>query len=303
MPIIIPKDLPAYQTLTNEFVTVMTEQRAAAQDIRPLRVAIVNLMPTKEVTETQLARLLANTPLQVEMHLLTMGSHESKTTAHAHMQAFYKTFEEVKNHRYDAMIITGAPVEVLNYEDVDYWDELEELMEYSKKNVYSTLHLCWGAQAGLYHHFGIPKYPLPQKMFGVFKHKLLTRKTDLVKGFSDEFYAPHSRHTEVRLEDIEKVPELRIIAASPEAGVHIVATMDDRMIFIQGHGEYDRETLQTEYLRDLHKGMDINVPCNYFEDDDPNKSIIVRWRAETYLFFANWLNIVYQETPYDLNDL
>ncbi|MBE6032414.1 MAG: homoserine O-succinyltransferase [Clostridiales bacterium] len=303
MPIIIPKDLPAYQKLEDEFVMVMTEQRAVTQDIRPLRVAIVNLMPTKVVTETQLARILANTPLQVELDLVSMGSHTTKNTPASHMDAFYKPFEEIKNHRYDAMIITGAPVENLEFEDVDYWDELEELMEYSKKNVFSTMHLCWGAQAGLYHHFGIRKYDLPEKMFGVFKHKLLTRKTNLVKGFDDEFYAPHSRHTEVRAEDIEKVPELRIIATSPEAGVHLVATMDDRQVFVQGHGEYDRETLYNEYIRDKNKGLDIHVPYNYFEDDDPEKPIIVRWRAATYMFFENWLNFVYQETPYDLNDL
>ncbi|MBQ9931619.1 MAG: homoserine O-succinyltransferase [Firmicutes bacterium] len=303
MPIIIPKDLPAYQKLEDEFVMVMTEQRAVTQDIRPLRVAIVNLMPTKVVTETQLARILANTPLQVELDLVSMGSHTTKHTPASHMDAFYKPFEEIKNHRYDAMIITGAPVENLEFEDVDYWDELEELMEYSKKNVFSTMHLCWGAQAGLYHHYGIRKYDLPEKMFGVFKHKLLTRKTNLVKGFDDEFYAPHSRHTEVRAEDIEKVPELRIIATSPEAGVHLVATMDDRQVFVQGHGEYDRETLYNEYIRDKNKGLDIHVPYNYFEDDDPEKPIIVRWRAATYMFFENWLNFVYQETPYDLNDL
>lgn len=303
MPILVPKGLPAYKILKEENVFVMNEQRALKQDIRPLRIAIVNLMPTKEVTETQLIRMLANTPLQVDLQLLTMESHESKNTDKKHLDNFYKTFEEIKNQRFDGMIITGAPVEFLPFEEVDYWKELTELMEYSKSNVYSTLHICWGAQAGLYYHFGIDKYILPKKIFGVYKHKLKDKKSELTRGFDEEFYAPHSRHTQVNKEDILNVHELKILAESEETGAHIIATRDKRMIFVQGHAEYDRETLRLEYERDIKKGLDIEVPKNYFKDDNPSKPIIVKWSGHGNLFFANWLNYIYQETPFDLSKL
>ena len=303
MPIIVPKGLPAFKTLKDENVFVMNELRAQTQDIRPLHIAIVNLMPTKEVTETQLIRLLANTPLQVDLQLLTMDSHESKNTTKEHLVSFYKTFEEIKNQRYDGMIITGAPVEFLPYEQVDYWEELVDIMDYTKGNVFSTLHICWGAQAALYHHFGIDKYELPKKLFGVFPHKLKDRKSELTRGFDEIFYAPHSRHTQVLKEDIKKVPSLKILAESDVAGPHIIATKNKRMVFIQGHAEYDRETLKLEYERDVKKGIPINIPDNYFENDDPKKKILVKWRGHANLFFANWLNYVYQETPYNLQEL
>lgn len=303
MPILVPKGLPAYKILKEENVFVMNEQRALKQDIRPLRIAIVNLMPTKEVTETQLIRMLANTPLQVDLQLLTMESHESKNTDKKHLDNFYKNFEEIKNQRFDGMIITGAPVEFLPFEEVDYWKELTELMEYSKSNVYSTLHICWGAQAGLYYHFGIDKHILPKKLFGVYKHKLKDKKSELTRGFDEEFYAPHSRHTQVNKEDILNVHELKILAESEETGAHMISTRDKRMIFIQGHAEYDRETLRLEYERDVKKGLDIEVPRNYFKDDNPSKPIIVKWSGHGNLFFANWLNYIYQETPFDLSKL
>ena len=303
MPIVVPKNLPAYKTLKEENVFVMNEVRAHKQDIRPLRVAIVNLMPTKEVTETQLIRLLANTPLQVELQLLTMDSHESKNTEREHLESFYKSFEEIKNQRFDGMIITGAPVEFLPFEEVDYWKELSEILTYTKKNVFSTLHICWGAQAGLYHHFGINKYVLPQKLFGVYPHKLKDKKSELTRGFDEVFYVPHSRNTQVSKEDILSVPELKILAESDLAGAHLIATKDKRMIFQQGHAEYDKDTLRLEYERDVAKGLPINVPMNYFDQDDPSKKIVVRWRGHANLFYANWLNYIYQETPYDLNKL
>ncbi|MFA5634901.1 MAG: homoserine O-succinyltransferase [Anaerovoracaceae bacterium] len=303
MPIIVPKGLPAYKILREENVFVMNQVRAKTQDIRPLEIAIVNLMPTKEVTETQLIRLLANTPLQVNLKLLTMDSHASKNTKKEHMENFYNTYEEIKNNRFDGMIITGAPVEFLPYEEVDYWKELSEIMEYSKDNVFSVLHICWGAQAGLYYHYGIDKYVLPEKLFGVYPHKLKDKRSELMRGFDEVFYAPHSRHTQVMKEDILDFPELKILAESKIAGPHIIATKDKRMIFVQGHAEYDSETLKLEYERDVKKGLDINVPVNYFENDDPSKKILLRWRGHANLFFANWLNYVYQETPYDLSKL
>ncbi|WP_027399302.1 homoserine O-acetyltransferase MetA [Anaerovorax odorimutans] len=303
MPILVPKGLPAYKTLKEENVFVMYEHKAHKQDIRPIRIAIVNLMPTKEITETQLIRMLANTPLQVDLQLLTMGSHESKNTDKNHLDNFYKTFEEIKMHRYDGMIITGAPVESLPFEEVDYWKELSEIMEYTKENVFSTLHICWGAQAGLYYHYGINKYIMDKKLFGVYKHKLKSQKSELTRGFDEEFYAPHSRHAQVLKEDILKIPELKILAESDIAGPHIISTKDKRRIFVQGHAEYDRETLKLEYERDINKGLNIDVPLNYFKDDDPNKKIIMRWSGHGNLFFANWLNYVYQETPYDLSKL
>ncbi|NLP31363.1 MAG: homoserine O-succinyltransferase [Clostridiales bacterium] len=303
MPIIVPKGLPAYKTLKEENVFVINKLRAETQDIRPLRIAIVNLMPTKEVTETQLIRLLANTPLQVDLQLLTMDSHESKNTTREHLESFYKTYEEIKNQRFDGMIITGAPVEFLPFEEVDYWQELVEIMDYTKGNVFNTLHICWGAQAALYHHYGIQKQVLPNKLFGVYPHRVLDQKSEFTRGFDEIFLAPHSRHTQVLKEDIVKEPDLKILAESEVAGPHIIASRNNRMLFIQGHAEYDRDTLKLEYDRDVRKGIDINVPVNYFKDNDPNNDIIVRWRGHANLFFANWLNYVYQETPYDLNEL
>lgn len=303
MPILVPQGLPAYKTLKEENVFVMYEARAKSQDIRPLRVAIVNLMPTKEITETQLIRMLANTPLQVDLQLLTMDTHESKNTDSLHLENFYKTFEEIKKERYDGMIITGAPIETLPFEDVDYWKELTEIMEYTKKNVFSTLHICWGALAGLYYHFGVQKYLLDKKLFGVFKHQLKSKKSELTRGFDEEFYAPHSRLAQIHKEDVQAVPELKILAESKEAGPHIMSTKDKRMIFVQGHAEYDRDTLKLEYERDVNKGIDIEIPKNYFKDDDPTKPVVIRWSGNGNLFFANWLNYVYQETPYDLREL
>ena len=303
MPILIPRNLPAYNTLKDENVFVMHEQRALKQDIRPLQIAIVNLMPTKEVTETQLIRMLANTPLQVDLQLLTMDSHESKNTDKLHLENFYKTFEEIKNQRFDGMIITGAPVEFLPFEEVDYWKELSEIFEYTKGNVFSTLHVCWGAQAALYYHYGINKFVMPEKLFGVFKHELKDKKSELTRGFDEEFYAPHSRHTQVKKEDILKFKELKILAESEITGPHIIATEDKRRIFVQGHMEYDRETLKLEYLRDVNKGLQVEVPRDYFRDDDPERDIVVKWSGHGNLFFANWLNYVYQETPYDLTEL
>jgi homoserine O-succinyltransferase len=303
MPILIPKNLPAYKLLKDENVFVMQEDRAQHQDIRPLQIAIVNLMPTKEITETQLIRMLANTPLQVNLQLLTMESHESKHTDKKHLDNFYKTYEEIKNQRFDGMIITGAPVEFLAFEEVDYWDELSEIMEYTKSNVFSTLHICWGAQAGLYYHYGINKYLLPKKLFGVFKHHTINKKSEITRGFDDEFYVPHSRYTQIKREDILKITDLKILAESEIAGLHIVATEDNRNIFVQGHVEYDRQTLNLEYKRDLNKRLDVQIPQNYFKDDNPENEIIIKWSGHGNLFFANWLNFVYQETPYDLNQL
>lgn len=304
MPIKIQDDLPATEILTNENIFVMTEDRAFHQDIRPLKIAILNLMPTKIVTEVQLLRLIGNTPLQIEVELLHPKTHMSKNTPEEHLIKFYKNLDDVKHQKFDGLIITGAPVEQMEFEEVDYWEELKEIMEWSKHNVYSTLHICWGAQAGLYYHFGIPKYPLKEKMFGVFSHKINEKNIKLMRGFDDEFYAPHSRHTEIRREDIEKVKELSILSESEEAGVYIVATKDGRQIFVTGHSEYDPLTLKSEYERDLNKGLDIKLPKNYFRNDDPKNEPMVRWRGHANLLFSNWLNYyVYQETPYDLNEL
>jgi homoserine O-succinyltransferase len=303
MPILVQKGLPAYKILKEENVFVMYKDRAETQDIRPLSIAVVNLMPTKEITETQLIRMLANTPLQVDLHLLTMDSHESKHADRRHMETFYKTYDEIKNHRFDGMIITGAPVEFLPFEEVDYWKELSEIMEYTKRNVFSVMHICWGAQAGLYYHFGIEKRVAPAKIFGVFKHKLSKSRSELTRGFDDEFYAPHSRNTRILKEDVLRVPALDILAESDEAGLHIVATENNRQIFVQGHNEYDRDTLRHEYERDVAKGVPIRTPVNYFENDDPSGRVLVKWSCHGNLFFANWLNFVYQETPYDLAEL
>ncbi len=304
MPVIIPDDLPASSILQEENVFIMHEQRAIHQDIRPLRLAILNLMPQKIVTETQLLRLLANSPLQAEITLLHTESHESKNTPEEHLRNFYTTFSKVKDEKYDGMIITGAPVEHLDFEEWTYWEELKEIMEWTKSHVYSTLHICVGAQAGLYYHYGIPKYSLPRKMFGVFRHRVLKKNVPLLWGFDDEFYAPHSRHAENRREDIKKVEELDILADSPEAGLYLVATKDLRQVYVFGHSEYEALSLKAEYERDLAKGMDIHIPVNYFPNDDPTQMPVVKWRSHGSLLFSNWLNYhVYQETPYDLDDL
>ncbi len=304
MPIKIPADLPATETLHNENIFVMTESRALTQDIRPLKILILNLMPTKIATETQLARLLGNSPLQVEPEFLQTASYVPKNTSAEHMIAFYKHFDEVKNNKYDGLIITGAPVEQMPFEEVEYWDELCRIMEWSKTNVTSTFHICWGAQAGLYYHYGIRKYPLDKKLFGVFLHKAEHKRSMLLRGFDDEFWVPHSRHTTVLREDIEKHPELKILASSDEAGVYAVATERGRQIFITGHSEYDADTLKKEYLRDKNAGLPIEVPKNYFPDDDDTKEPIVRWRSHANLIYSNWLNyFVYQITPYNIDEI
>lgn len=304
MPIKIPDALPAKEKLTNENIFVMSEQRAVQQDIRPLKIAILNLMPTKIATETQLLRLIGNTPIQVEVELLNPRTYTSKNTPEEHLTKFYKTFDEVKHEKFDGLIITGAPVEQMDFEEVTYWEELREIMEWSLHNVYSTFHICWGAQAGLYYHYGIKKYSLKEKMFGVFEHRVCKQNTMLLRGYDDSFYAPHSRHTEVRREDIEKVSELDILSESREAGVYIMKTDGGRQIFVTGHSEYDQNTLKDEYDRDISRGLHINVPRNYFPDDDPSRSPIVRWRGHANLLFSNWLNYyVYQETPFDLSQI
>ena len=304
MPIKIADKLPATKQLAKENIFVMTEKRAARQDIRPLKIAIVNLMPEKIKTETQLLRLLSNSPLQVEVDLIQMSSHISKNTSEEHLSAFYKEFSDIKDSKFDGMIITGAPVENMEFEMVDYWAELSEIMEWSKTHVTSTLHICWGAQAGLYYHYGIPKYPLEQKCSGVFRHKVRRKTAKLVRGFDNIFYAPHSRHTEVRAEDINKIPELEILSDSQEAGVYIVTTKKGRQIFVMGHSEYDADTLKNEYFRDLEKGLNPVIPANYFSKNDPTKKPIVRWRSHAHLLFSNWLNyFVYQITPYNIDEI
>lgn len=304
MPIKIPDHLPATEILTNENIFVMTETRAVHQDIRALRIAILNLMPTKITTETQLLRLLGNTPLQVEVELLYTRTRVSKNTPEEHLADFYKTFEEVKEQKFDGLIITGAPVEHMEFDQVDYWEELKEIMEWSKHNVTSTFHICWAAQAGLYFHFGVPKYKLPKKMFGVFSHRVNKRNIKLLRGFDDEFYVPHSRYTEIKREDIEGVPELEILSESEDAGIYLVATKNRRMFFVTGHSEYDPLTLKSEYERDLHKGIEIAVPKNYFAADNPQNPPVVRWRGHANLLFSNWLNYyVYQETPYNISEI
>ncbi len=301
MPIKIPNGLPAAKTLQNENIFVMTETRAITQDIRPLRILILNLMPKKIETETQFARLLGNTPLQVELTLLHTSTHLSKNVAQEHLLAFYKTFEDIKHENFDGLIITGAPVEHMEFEEVEYWQELCEIMEWSKTHVHSTLHICWGAQAGLYYHYGIQKYPVPEKMFGVFPHKVDYKQSILFRGFDDIFFVPQSRHTTVRKEDIEQVKDLRILASSKQTGVYAVSTKKGRQIFITGHSEYDADTLKNEYLRDLSQGKPIKIPYNYFLDDNPENPPIVSWRGHANLLFYNWLNyFVYQSTPYDI---
>ena len=304
MPIKIPNALPATKTLNDENIFVMTETRAMTQDIRPLHILLLNLMPTKIDTETQLSRLLGNTPLQVELTLARVGSHESKNTPEEHMLAFYKNFDEVAHLNFDGMIITGAPVEHLPFEEVDYWDELCRIMDWSKTHVHSTFHICWGAQAALYHHFGIEKRPLPEKMFGVFPHRVEYKRSILFRGFDDVFMAPHSRHTTIERADIENVSALRILASSDEAGVYAVSTDNGRQIFITGHSEYDALTLEREYRRDVQAGKPIAVPKNYYPNDDPAQPPIVSWRAHANLLYSNWLNyFVYQTTPYDLDSI
>lgn len=304
MPIRISSELPAFKTLGNENIFVMSKERAEHQDIRPLKLVILNIMPKKIETESQLMRLLSNTPLQVDIDLLQTASHISRNTSRYHLESFYKTFDEIKDCRYDGMIITGAPVELLEYEQVDYWQEICHIMEWSKTHVFSTLHICWAAQAGLYYHFGIPKYELKQKMFGIFPHKAEVDNCSLLRGFDDVFLVPHSRNTEIRREDIEKVPLLEILTSSELSGVHIVANKNGRQYFITGHSEYDRETIANEYFRDIAKGLDIQIPYNYFPDDDPEKTPVFSWRCTANLMFSNWLNYcVYQNTPYDLEEL
>ncbi|HEY5537862.1 MAG TPA: homoserine O-succinyltransferase [Acetobacterium sp.] len=303
MPIKIPNDLPASQTLTKENIFVMDASRASHQDIRPLKIAILNLMPTKISTETQLLRLLGNSPLQIEVTLLQTKTHESKNTSAEHLGSFYSYFEEIRDQRFDGLIITGAPIETLDFEEVDYWEELVEIMDWSKTNVFSTMHICWGAQAGLYHHYGIPKYLLPKKKFGVFEHHLEQDFVKLFRGFDDTFYVPHSRHTDIHRDPIDAHPDLELMASSEEAGVYIVTARQGRQIFVTGHSEYDPETLKGEYERDIAMGTSINIPDNYYPDDDPTKPPIVRWRGHANLLFTNWLNYyVYQETPYELSE-
>ncbi|MDD6214342.1 MAG: homoserine O-succinyltransferase [Firmicutes bacterium] len=304
MPIKIPNDLPATKTLHKENIFVITEKRALTQDIRPLKILLLNLMPTKIRTETQFSRLLGNTPLQVELEFLQTATHKATHTDEQHMISFYKTFDEIKNNKYDGMVITGAPVEQMEFEEVNYWQELCEIMEWSKTHVTSTFHICWAAQAGLYYHYGIKKHAMDKKLFGIFEHKVEYKKSILFRGFDDVFMAPHSRYTTVLREDIENVPELKIMASSKEAGVYVVMTNRGRQIFVTGHPEYDADTLKDEYFRDKNNGLDIDVPKNYFPNDNDTKKPIVSWRSHANLLYSNWLNyFVYQTTPYDIDNI
>ena len=304
MPLKIPAELPAYNVLSEENIFVMNLERASHQDIRPLKIGILNLMPIKIQTENQLLRYLSNTPLQVDITLLQTKSYTGNHTPLEHLEKFYRYIDDVKNEKFDGLIITGAPVEKMDFEEVDYWDELKDIMEWSKTHVYSTVHICWGAQAALYHHYDIPKYQLDKKLFGVFKHRNNLEHDNLTRGLNDIFYAPHSRHTEVKREDIEKVEDLEILSESDEAGVFIVANKSRRQIFITGHLEYDRDTLKGEYLRDLSKGLPIDIPKNYFENDDVTSTPLVTWRESANIVFGNWLNYcVYQDTPYNIDEI
>ncbi|MBQ3022703.1 MAG: homoserine O-succinyltransferase [Clostridia bacterium] len=304
MPIKIPDKLPAAKTLTNENIFVMTEKRAMTQDIRPLRIGILNLMPTKIETETQLARLLGNTPLQVEVTLVQMSTHKSKNVSEEHMLAFYKTFDDIKDLKFDGFVITGAPVEKMEFEEVDYWEELCKIMDWTKTNVHSTFHICWGAQAAMYYHYGIPKIPLSEKLSGVYPHKAVYKQSMLLRGFDDVFMVPHSRHTTVRIEDVKKCKDIKILAVSEEAGLYAASTKNGKQIFITGHSEYDADTLKKEYVRDEKAGLNPLVPENYFPDDDPSKEPLVSWRSHANLIYSNWLNyFVYQSTPYDIKDI
>ncbi len=304
MPITIPGDLPAVNVLERENIFVMTQRRAETQDIRPLRILILNLMPTKITTETQLARLLGNTPLQVEIDLLAMSGRTHKNTPAEHMLTFYKNFESVKNEFFDGMIITGAPVEQMPFEAVDYWHELCDIMEWSKSHVHSTFHICWGAQAGLYYHYGIPKIHLQKKLFGVFRHRVTHKGSILFRGSDDIFMVPHSRHTTIMRRDVKKIPALKILSESDEAGVYVISTDGGRQIFITGHSEYDPETLALEYWRDKKAGLNIQIPKNYFPNDDDTQKPICTWRSSANLLYSNWLNyFVYQQTPYDARNI
>ncbi|MBU3113246.1 homoserine O-acetyltransferase MetA [Clostridium lacusfryxellense] len=301
MPIKIPDNLPAFKTLSKENIFTITEDKAFHQDIRPLKIIILNLMPTKIETETQILRLLGNSPLQIDIVLLHPKSHASKNISEEHLIKFYNTFDEIKDSKFDGMIITGAPIESVPFEDVDYWEELKQIMEWSICNVFSTLHICWGAQAGLHYHYGLQKHTLDNKMFGVFKHKIMRKNVKLLSGFDDEFFVPHSRHTEIRKADIDKIDELEILSESDESGIYIVSAKKGRQIFITGHSEYDPLTLKYEYDRDIANGLTINIPDNYYPNDDPSKTPVVKWRGHSNLLFVNWLNYyVYQETPYNL---
>jgi len=304
MPIKIPDALPARTTLEAENIFVMTEKRAMTQDIRPLKLLILNLMPTKIATETQLMRCLSNTPLQIDIDLLRTSTYTSKNTSQEHLAHFYKRFDEISHNRYDGMIITGAPVETLKFEEVRYWDELCSIFRWAEKNVYSVFHICWAAQAALHYYYGIDKFPLPEKMFGIFEHKVLDPKEPLFRGFNDTFLAPHSRHTEVRTEDILQKPELKLLSTSDQAGVYIVSAKNGRQLFVTGHSEYDADTLANEYFRDINLGLEINMPVNYFPDNIPTQNPPVTWRGHSTLLFTNWLNYyVYQSTPYNLDEL
>ena len=304
MPIRIDNELPAKQRLEIENIFVMSNMRADTQDIRPLKILILNLMPTKLETETQLLRLLSNSPLQVDVEFLQVATHEAKNVSKSHMEKFYETYDDVKDRKYDGMIITGAPVEQIEFEEVDYWNELCKIMEWSKTNVYSTFHICWGAQAGLYYHYGIKKYPTKKKIFGIFPHKSLDETHPLMRGLDDIYYVPHSRHTEIKAQDIAQVKDLQILSYSEMAGIHIVADMECRKFFVTGHSEYDRDTLAREYFRDKEKGLDIDIPYNYFPNDDVNATPQMEWKGTANILFNNWLNyFVYQKTPYDLNTL
>ena len=304
MPIEIQSNLPAAKILEQENIFVMTKERASTQDIRPLKILILNIMPTKIQTETQLLRLLGNTPLQLTIEFLQTATHVSRNTSASHLNTFYKTFDEIKEEKFDGMIITGAPVEQMDFKDVDYWEELCEIMEWSRTNVYSTMHICWGAQAGLYYHYGIDKYLLPEKLSGIFKHKVLNPLHPLTRGFDDRFYAPHSRYTSIHREDIDKNPNLITLSVSNMAGVYLVASKSGRQVFVTGHAEYDRDTLANEYFRDVKKGIHQKIPVNYFPDDDVETTPYFTWKSHAHLLFANWLNYyVYQQTPFDLKDL
>ncbi len=303
MPVIIPSNLPANKIMREENIFVMDKERAETQDIRPLEIALVNLMPTKIQTETQFVRLLSNTPIQINVEFIQTATYESKNISESHMKSFYKSIKDVKNKKFDGMIITGAPVELMGFEDVDYWDEMKEILDFSVNNVTSTMYICWGAQAAMHHFYGLEKTELPAKMFGVFEHEKREDTCMLLNGFDDIFYVPHSRHTEIITQDIKKVDDLIILAESKDAGVHIAATDDYSKIFVMGHSEYDPETLKNEYDRDINQGKSINVPKNYYPNDDPTKAPFVKWRGHANLLFKNWINIIYQETPYNLNEI
>ena len=303
MPVIIPADLPAFKTMGDENIFVMSKERAERQDIRPLEIALVNLMPTKIETETQFVRLLSNTPIQINVEFIHTSTYESKNITESHMKNFYKNINDIKHKKYDGMIITGAPVELMNFEDVDYWEELKEILEFSSKNVTSAMYICWGAQAALHHFYNLQKRVLPAKMFGVFEHEKSHDTCMLLNGFDDIFYVPHSRHTEISSKDIKSVNELIVLAESKDAGIHIASTDDYSKIFIMGHAEYDPFTLKKEYDRDISQGKQINIPRNYYPDDDPSKVPFVKWRGHANLLFKNWINVIYQETPYDINEI